>query len=317
MFRSIIRLERITHLNRNPRTDMWVTKEAAASLMRAIRSMTRERTPLFCEVVRDQIRDGAHRTRALGSWRLAIWQPWKDRVGPSVTVDSGKARKETSAVLTLNVNGFVHKKWELAEILRKENVAIACLQETVVGDKQYPVRLSGYNTFDVPWQEGFRGQAVLVDSRLPAYEVPHGEQFVIHVKVSRFHGFKRPLHVLGVYLPSGGNFRRERTSRFNKLVGICRDILRSEPGAVIVALGDFNMPVPRIRSLSPADAEVLARLTPVGSALSRFPRRGKPGAIDHVMVSGAAKQAFRRPRVLRHGPSVDSQRCLAGTTEDL
>jgi exonuclease III len=118
-------------------------------------------------------------------------------------------------VLTLNVNGFHSKKIQIAELLENERVAVCAIQETLVSATQYPPVLAGYNSYMVPWQEGFRGMAVLVDDRLASYEIPHGKEqlkgyrFLLHVKVSGLSAL-RPIHFIGCYLPSGGSYRAER-----------------------------------------------------------------------------------------------------------
>jgi len=94
--------------------------------------------------------------------------------------------------------------------LIEEKVAVLALQETLVGRAHYPIQMSGYRVYQSAAEEDFRGTAVLIDEKLASYEVPHGLNWLIHVKVFGYAGWSGPTHVLGVYLKSGGNHRRAR-----------------------------------------------------------------------------------------------------------
>jgi hypothetical protein len=141
--------------------------------------------------------------------------------------------EQKSTIMTWNVNGFASKKFLIETTLREERVAIALLQETLSHSGTAPLCIAGYNTFSNPREEGFRGQAVLVDERLPCYRIPHDEKSIIHVKISQWNRVKCDLHVISVYFPSGGNKRRSRTIAFNNAFKLKYDILRKNRNAMV------------------------------------------------------------------------------------
>jgi len=236
------------------------------------------------------------------------------------------ARSPAARLMTLNINGFHSKKIRLAELLEKERVAVCSLQETLVKEYQYPPVLAGYNSFWKPWQEGFRGMAVLVDDRLTSYQIPHekeqleGYRFLIHVKVSGFGG-QPPMHIIGCYFPSGGSVRSLRTSALHALVHLIESIMRFEPQACVVGMGDMNM-VSSMLDRMLTKSVYATRFRPVGSDYSRFPKRGSMKAIDHLVVSDRARLVFNTPRVLRdyslsdHRPLISAMRTTVQSPAD-
>ncbi|EDR11036.1 uncharacterized protein LACBIDRAFT_324509 [Laccaria bicolor S238N-H82] len=291
-------MQRFTGRNRRPRIDMWVKKAGAAALVRLIRGQTRERT---YSMVKAMIAIGhcepRFRDSVVGGWRPAIWQSWRDR-----RIAEIKKPLETGglpvgrSIMTLNVNGFHKKKLQLLDIVQT-------IQETLVSDKNYQVRLPGYDTYEVNRQEAFRGQALLVDSRLSSYEVPHecflrlGVKYVIHVKVSGLPGLDRPAHFLAVYLPSGGADRAKRTGLLKDVLKVVDDILEKENGALVFCLGDFNYSMEEVDKKLAKNGHVLTRKMPVGSGMTRFPVTGKCGSLDHILVTSNANAVCKRPRV--------------------
>jgi exonuclease III len=321
MFASIVALKRVTYRNRNPRIDLWARGETAASLVRIIRQMSRRRTPGLVSCMRENgvLNSGLKmRETPLSNWRIALWRSYIDRqvdAQPQVQW----SRERSYSFMSMNVNGFHSKKLQVEDVLRKEKVAVCALQETLVSDRNYPIRLGDYNTFAIPWQEGFRGQALLVDSALSAYEIPHEEfgNHLLHVKISGLDLVKRPVHVLAVYLPSGGNFRRARTEVMKCIVRLYTSILESDNGAPVVCLGDFNMPPERLEKLLKDEGDKVYRAVPVGSQMTRFPKGIKPQSIDHMLYSPGATSILRPPRVIRsyalsdHRPIVSKLRVVS------
>ncbi|KAH7902912.1 Endonuclease/exonuclease/phosphatase, partial [Hygrophoropsis aurantiaca] len=248
------------------------------------------------------------RRGACSSWRISIWRSWRDRVQSTNTTTSVKSvlsGAPRNGLLSLNVNGFHSKRVQLEDLLDQERVAVCALQETLVSQNQYPVVLPGYNTFAAPWKEGFRGAAVLVDQRLAAYEIPHGKEklegykFLIHVKVSGLSGLSKPLHFIAAYLPSGGAYRALRTSGLEAIIDLFKKILDRERGAMIVCMGDLNAEPQRLDKVLARSADSALRFAPRGSALTRFPIRGRLTALDHMVVSPMAREVFLKPRVRR------------------
>lgn len=303
-FDAIYQLKRITRPGFPPRTDMWVNKELGSTLMRRIRENTGDRTPSVMKVMAKG--SSTDKRSALHRWRLAIYEPWIDRKKDLVdSVINTPARPSNNTMASWNVNGWHRKKYAIEEFMRKERVAILAVQETLVGLSHYPIKVDGYMTFSRPWQEGFRGQAVLIDSRYPAYEIPREGNHILHVKVSGLPGGEK-LHILACYFPSGGNERRTRTRLLTGLRVRTRRILEREPGASVVALGDMNMEPVRIdKELLKSDINSIRRLLPVGSEVSRFPVRGRARALDHMLATARGQARFTKPRVHRNAALSD------------
>lgn len=317
LFSCIKKVQRVLHAKKNPRYDIWVTRNVTSSIIRQIVINTRGRTRLNVEAA-VSAGNGPEKFRRtiVSSWRPKIWQSWFDRRSNVGKVEN-YTRDMGRTMMTLNVVGY-HKKMEvIKETLEDNNISICSLQETLVKGTDYPLIMPGYRVFAVPCGAGFRGQALLVDERASAYEIPHVgkvvRDYVLHVKVNGLKGINKPLHVLSVYMPSGGNYRAVRNAVWSDAVKIVTELTLKDPGTLVVMLGDFNMTDIRVDKLIARDNEsLLCRLTPVGSPLSRFPIHGKPSAIDHMVVSTAMKELCSRPRVLRNACVSDHRPLIGG-----
>lgn len=314
-YQQIVKLQRVVNASTHPRIDMWVRGDLGAALVRELREMTRHRTPSFVRSLERTARLLDYRSKVCSGWRFAVWQSWRDRRSHS---DPQPTRKVKMAfpggirLATLNINGFPSKREQVSEFLSKERIAVCALQETLVSVSQYPVRVPGYRTYARDWQEGFRGQAVLVLADLPSYEVPHvkerleGYKYLLHVKIASIPGIPGPprsLHFIGVYLPSGGNMRAKRTAGFKALTHLYDGIMRNEHGALVAAMGDYN--APPLVCQKRMGGSSLSHHQPVGSSVSRFPLRGPPASLDHLLVSPVAKVFCKRPRVYRNWAMSD------------
>ncbi|KAI9452942.1 hypothetical protein HD554DRAFT_2179699 [Boletus coccyginus] len=314
-YQQIVKLKRVTNASTHPRIDMWVRGDLAASLVRELREMTRKRTPSFVRSLQRQGRLADYHSLVCSGWRFAIWQSWRDRraqADPQPTRKDRMASHPRIKLATLNVNGFPSKREQVIEFLAKERIIVCALQETLVSASQYPVRVPGFRTYARDWQEGFRGQAVLVSKALPSYEVPHGKEqllgykYLLHVKVPSVPGLvgpPRPLHFVGVYLPSGGSMRSQRNEGFRALLHLYEGIMRNERGALVVMMGDLNAP-PLTCQKRLANVGLNVH-RPVGSSVTRFPIRGDPAALDHMLVSPLAQTFCKRPRVHREWAMSD------------
>lgn len=303
---QIVKLRRVTYRSHNPHFDMWVERAAAAPLVSVIRDQTRCRTHSFVTAMKQMGQSApTFRATVVGSWRPAIWEPWRDRLIKRRPVTEVRLRPPGRSLMTWNVNGFHSKLVRISDILSEKNIGVVALQETLVSEANYPIIMKGYRVYEVKRKEGFRGQALLVDNRYASYEVPHdallvnGSHWGIHVKVAGICGDGRPLHVLAIYLRSGGNFRGERTTLLRSLSKVVSDILRKEPGAQVVCLGDFNTQPEELDKKLKAAHSSLARMIPKGSGLSRFPINGRARSLDHMIGSQSARDLCKRPRVLR------------------
>ena len=209
---------------------------------------------------------------------MDVYRPWRDRTRVPTAVN-GPTREDYTAVMTWNINGFHSKEAVIKQTLHTQKVAICVLQETLVGEASKPIRVDGYSVFCEPRRKGFRGLAVLVDNRLPAYRIEHDEPWLIHVKVSHWRHAREAqlgLHILGVYFPSGGNYRGGRTAKLKTLSKLSKQIAERNPQDLIVALGDFNMAFERVTKRLCKENAAIQGIEVVGSRLSRFPVEVKP-----------------------------------------
>ncbi|KAF9642292.1 DNase I-like protein, partial [Thelephora ganbajun] len=310
-FAAIVSIRAVRHKGSLPRLEMTVTTELGDTLKRLIRRQTSKRTPYLMRMLRKEglTQSDTRCNEAMSKWRVMAYRPYMDRVRvDDPNISSKPAWPLGDGLLSLNVNGFDKKKSQVENLIRTERPMIVALQETLVAERHYPVVVKGYRTFAKPWQKGFRGQAVLVDNRLSSYELPHEDsKHLLHVKVSGGPNAMGPMHVFGVYLPSGGNFRKERTRLVAKLGSLVDEILKADSNAVIIGLGDFNVERDELNRKLRKSAKRLQIQSVVGSTLTRFPARKdlRPTSLDHFVCSSNACLMFRKTRVLRQYPISD------------
>ena len=146
---GVVKIKRVSGLNRNPHADVWVRKDLGSSLLACIRDRTttrmnkwgtlaakahrEERAASHSNVKEEEIsvdwpmelspppRDEGRSVRVQG-WRLALWQPWRERqMKPTKPLTIRPSRHPPMAVATYNLNGFWSKLTELSELLDKED----------------------------------------------------------------------------------------------------------------------------------------------------------------------------------------------------
>ncbi|TFY81456.1 hypothetical protein EWM64_g2557 [Hericium alpestre] len=160
-------------------------------------------------------------------------------------------------------------------------------------------------------KDGFQGMTIVVKDTLSSYEVKRESQLYIYVKINGLPGINHPIHVVAIYLPSGGNFRRERRKRIRKLLDLNREILHDAPGAPIVFLGDWNLDTEELTPELHSELSGLHIHRAMGSALSRFPLNTSARALDHLVVSQGMVRYLRRPRVHRNYGISDHRPVIA------
>ena len=247
------------------------------------------------------------RFAAVTHWRVALWQPWRERrVEPAKTTPP-KRQLNLAAAATWNINGFWAKQGEVSVFLREQKVAVLALQETLVTAKHYVVRMEGYKCYQSNAEEDFRGCAMLVDSELASYKVPHGLRWLTHVKVFGYAGWNGPTHFFSVYLKSGGNHRRNREEALEELKAIVNRTLNNTNDFRVIVLGDFNEETDKVmRHLSRGPRpNNLVPAAVVGSDSSCFPVVGRVRSLDHFLLNDLAKTSFRCARVHREYCSSD------------
>lgn len=333
---NVKHVARVTHKSGKSRLDITVLRDFVDPFQRLMRAIGRKRTGYTTVEDRPPDRndaldsgttklkrlhppglseEGTPRWRRITAWRFATWTPWVDRPVP-VEKQNARRRPKGTNIVTINVNGFHKKKIQVVDLLETEKIAICAMQETLVRNRHYPVKVQGFATYQSPAKEGFRGLALLVDNRYPSYEVPHDEgDHLIHVKVSGLGKCTKPCHVLALYLPSGGNYRGRRTALFKQLAKYTQKILKSDPGSPVVCLGDLNMtPDELVKKLLRTNVPLHLAETR-GSNLSRFPVRGSDKALDHILWNEASAALLRRPRVLRQYAISDHRPVVAEIRE--
>ena len=305
---SIVALKAVNGRQRLPRMDMWVKGELGNALKRLIREKTRHRTPYMMKLLRQQgVVESPAWGAVLSRWRLAVYKPYLDRAHKQKE-NLRENKPWGNALISVNANGFTKKRLQIEQLARKEGALVMAIQETLVAVRHYPVVMEGYRTFAKPWEKEFRGQALLVDNRLPAYEVEHEDsKHILYVKVSGLPGCEKPAHLMSVYMPSGGNFRKDRTRLFKAMGQLVDKIQRDDNNAVIIGMGDFNTELEVLDRKLKRSSKGIVRIEGVGSMLSRFPK-GKvavPKSIDHFVGSQPVNLLCRKARVLRKYPISD------------
>ncbi|KAH8989997.1 hypothetical protein EDB83DRAFT_2239526 [Lactarius deliciosus] len=242
---GIVKIKRVSGMNRNLHVDMWVCKDLGWSLLSTIRDRTKIRMEGWGTLAAIASRDEASsRSARVQGWRLALWQPWRERrMKPSKPQPDGPLRRRPPLpVGTYNINGFWSKMVEIGELLDEEAMAVLALQETLVTARHYPIHMNGYRSYASHAKEDFRGIAMLVSNKLASYEVPHGLHWMIHVKVFGYAGLSDPVHFINVYFKSGGNHRRTHKEQLQMVKKIVAKIIERDNDSKVVVLGNLNEP---------------------------------------------------------------------------
>ena len=239
----VCKIKTIRQPNGNVRTDFWVTKSTAGGMKDALymkahhcwKEMKRgHRIPLF------ELKDWWLPNKDVAHWRLDRFRTWRDR---SIAKKKPKPIHEspiTRGIMTLNVNGLRNKHSDLVKFIHVSKLAIVAIQETLIGANQYPLTMPGYEVFTCPHQDGFRGQALIIDKCYLAFEVGvMDSRNMIHICVAGLPR-KKTWHFILVYFPLGGWNRSKRTDCLKLVLQEYWDILKKDPSTTVVILGDFN-----------------------------------------------------------------------------
>ena len=301
---QVSKVQRIVNQKCNPRIDVWVKTDIMKSFIKLMRTGTKHRNytimNAFKEIFKNQRDEGGHfpfSTRTTSSWRMTLWRSVYDRKSDR---PKGKETPKplTQNIATWNVNGFYSKKYQIEDLLKSKQLAILAIQETKVSDRCYIMSIDGYKSFIVQKAEGFMGQAIFVDNRYPAYEIVHNIKQIIHIKIAGMPQFQKPIHIIAVYLPSGGNFKKQRSDILKKIKHITKEMVQRDPNVIVFVIGDFNISEKEIDTrVAKQNLYKLTRVTPKGSAISRFPIRGKCSAIDHILTSEEGNKFVKQVKV--------------------
>jgi len=313
---AVLNVTKISGRGKKPRLTVSVKPELADIWKRHLRNSLTKADIRMQALFSKDMRSTAFANTFPSKWRCVPWLPWSKRkivekIQPSHT-EERLDLQPFSNIVTWNINGFSSKVEIVAGMLFKYKVGIACLQETLHYSARRPLKIKGYETFGIDREEGFRGQAILVDSLLAAYRIPHEENHLLHVRISHWKTDKGAikLHIFSIYLPSGGNRRRERKTLLARLCTIKDEILKNEPDSNFLTLGDFNDSSEDIDKILGRWNNETRRMAPVGNSRTRFPKHGIPRSLDHVLANGFFSQYFKKPKVLRRYLASDHKPVL-------
>ena len=299
VYNNIVSLKRVKLVNRPVCLHLTMKGSAAAGLKRTVKDKTASRTPRFCSAMRHEM-NPRFRSKALSKWRIDLYKEVRDRIETATPWNRGRVPKPQQwkdGIATLNINGWKSKEVDFIAFLNTFNVSICAVQETLVSERAYPIKVDGYTVYRQHWKKDFRGQALMVRNHLMSYEIASVEGKYIHVKVAGL--IQKPIHVIAIYMPSGGNFKKERKRLMEELLVLNKRILDKDPEAPILMMGDWNMEKDSMSERVKTDITGLRVVPTRGSALSRFPVRGSPRAIDHIVANENMIQTVRKPRVER------------------
>lgn len=157
--RSIVKVKRVSGPNRNPHADLWVQKDSGTALVDVVRRQTRTRLWDYSHIVTELERKQAtmfvalrrrgdeRRSPKVTNWRITFWSSWRERRFEPPAKDlpeNNEPRPNLTNLATWNINGFWSKQIQVEDFLQREMIAAVYLQETLVKDTHYPVRMSGY-----------------------------------------------------------------------------------------------------------------------------------------------------------------------------
>jgi exonuclease III len=306
---GLVRVKSIQQPNGNPRTDIWVEARVATQFPKAmyLRAPQRRRgvkidnrMPLY-KLGMFWIPNSETKR-----WRIAHYTKWVDRHPERVTVKPVPRQIALTSVLTYNVNGWNGKKLEVITLMAAVRAGIVAIQETLLSEDNYRMHVPGYTVYERMKSKNFRGQALLISQQYSSYEVSTSkENYFIHVKVSGFRG-KEPWHIIAIYYPSGGNYRKERTKCLNRVLSEYSQIITKDPEAKVLILGDHNIKREELTSRIKPAKTGLKCLSVKGSALT-FHRPGLRWTdVDNMVVSPNANDQLGNAKVIRNmGTSSD------------
>ena len=312
-YRSVSKVQKVWQKNGSVRFDLWIKTGLAQSFKRRLTDSIRP--GYIKQAFREEI---AVKLPSAVRWRVDVYRSWRDRAIRKKPVKVSPPVDAVCAVATLNINGIRNKLLELTDFLTEEDVSVCAVQETLEAGGYYVQCPEGYRIYSKPKTKGFRGHAILVKSQLTSHLEKTDNDHIIHVKVSGLGQARNIIHVVGCYLPSGGNFRRLRTIILDAIHLLCTKLIAKNPDVKILVMGDMNDQANHIDNCLNDLVLGLKVLRPRGSDLTRFPKRGKSSAIDHIICNEGMRSIIRRPRVARayaisdHRPLVANLRLMPG-----
>jgi endonuclease/exonuclease/phosphatase family metal-dependent hydrolase len=141
---------------------------------------------------------------------------------------------------------------------------------------------------------------MLVDTSLAFYKVPYNLNWLTHIKVSGYAGWPGQVHIIGVYLKLGGNYRRLRGKALITIKKIVKQIQLRKNDAKVIILEDFNKEATKIiNHLAKGEGQnplIVAHM--VSLKLTRFPtKRGQRRELDHILLTNSVESKLQSARV--------------------
>jgi exonuclease III len=303
MLNGVVRVEAVLQPNRKRRMDFWVQSRVASKVKAALYMTAQQRrhgTPTDFKYPMRELGEIWFPNGKTKHWRMDVYKDWRDRTIHPKPVVQNSTRATPRGIATFNVNGLHNKETEVKNFLKQYDIGIVALQETLINENHYQLVIPGYETFLKRQTKHFRGHALLVCATLKAYTVGNTtENSMIHVRVAGLvEG--QPCHVIAVYLPSGGNYRAERTRCMNVVLKEYKDILRKEPQARVLMMGDWNMRRDRLAVKLKSPKTGLSCVDIRGSGLTFHRKSTRWSDIDSMVVSPNMKPVLKNAKVIRH-----------------
>lgn len=299
IFDNIRKVEAVLQPNGACRMDFWISK----GLSKAVEKLFGSRAQKGKTVLRRALCEAYGGKDKVPRWRVKLYSSLDERGGVTLSrrnIEPTVSVAGRRGICTVNVNSWPARVDEFALYLARRGIGIAVVQETLVTRWHDSIRVPGYSVFSRPRVAGFPGMALLVSQEFMTYEVVDdgAPNHVIHVSVSKMTE-GRPWHIIGVYLPSGSNREGERRKCLSNVLATFRGIIRKEPDAKVVILGDFNYTRECMKKRLSAKRWLtslgFARME--GSLNTRTSKSGRWSSIDHILVSPAAQGWLGMARV--------------------
>lgn len=272
--------------NGQSRVDVWVLEDSA---------------PLFKKLM--------GKTRKW-HWNTVYWAAWLARFNVEKPREPKPEEVGTcNGVVTWNINGWRGRSEQVQYFMGRSHIAVALLQETLVYSSDRQISIPGYDVFSLDAKKsmaGARGQAICVRKWLKATSLNLNDSNIIGVRVPKLPG-EGCWYIYSIYLPSGGNYRRDRGLAVKRMRRLLKRLIRKEPAAKILVGGDWN--IDRERMVKTVSRWNLP-LTVQGISGSTKTRRPKdPHAnwtsLDYFLTSVVAQSALTVSRVDRSWDASD------------
>jgi len=307
---GVVRLENVTQPNGHKRIDMWVKTKVASKLKSAMyltAPARREGVSIDHKFPLRNLQDVWNPNKRTKHWRIDVYRNWRDRELVPKAPKQKRLELPRKALATFNVNGIWQKKSELSVFLQRQSIGILALQETLIDQNNYSLRLTGYDVYERSKTKTFRGQALAIHSSLSSYEIDNDrDESYIHVKVM---GLTEgaPWHIISVYLPSGGNNRSAKTNCLNKVLALHNSIVTKNPNERVVIMGDFNIRRDRLRKLIRTEKSGLEVVKISGNGMTFHRKSTTWSDIDSIIASQTALPCLRSAKAI-HRWSIDPRK---------